>query len=194
MPDLDHTLPWILFALGLGFLLANLRLALQLLQALRLRSQALLTWRSPRPPFYPLLVGMAVTLGALLLIELTLRFRLGVARPTAAVFGEGMMFVYYACLLPLSRLGIGRGFYEDGVWFDSGFMPYAAIGGLSWREDPEVTLVVIPRVQRMARRLVVPSEYYGQARRLLRDKIAGHELHFTGKPLDLGAHDERDDV
>ena len=45
-----------------------------------------------------------------------------------------------------------------------------------------------------ARQLVVPHAYYGAARRLLRDKIAAHEIHFTGKPLDLGMHDERDDV
>ena len=36
--------------------------------------------------------------------------------------------------------------------------------------------------------------YYGAARRLLRDKIAAHDIHFTGKTLDLGVHDERDDV
>jgi hypothetical protein len=24
--------------------------------------------------------------------------------------------------------------------------------------------------------------------------MAAHELHFTGKPLDLGAHDEREDI
>ena len=39
-----------------------------------------------------------------------------------------------------------------------------------------------------------PHPYYGAARRLLRDKIAAHDIHFTGKTLDLGAHDERDDV
>jgi len=45
-----------------------------------------------------------------------------------------------------------------------------------------------------ARRLVVPHSHYGAARRLLRDKIAAHDIHFTGKTLDLGMHDERDDV
>ena len=80
------------------------------------------------------------------------------------------------------------------MWVDNGYMPYAAIGGLSWREDAEITLVLIPRVRRLARRLVVPRQYYAEARRLLRDKIKGHDIHFTGKPLDLGAHDERDDV
>jgi hypothetical protein len=45
-----------------------------------------------------------------------------------------------------------------------------------------------------ARQLAVPHIHYGAARRLLRDKIAAHAIHFTGKPLDLGMHDERDDV
>jgi hypothetical protein len=45
-----------------------------------------------------------------------------------------------------------------------------------------------------ARRLVVPDHYYGAARRLLRDKIAAHDIRFTGKALDLGMHDEKDDV
>ncbi len=45
-----------------------------------------------------------------------------------------------------------------------------------------------------ARQLVVPDNCYGAARRLLRDKIAAHDIHFTGKSLDLGLHDERDDV
>ena len=45
-----------------------------------------------------------------------------------------------------------------------------------------------------ARRLVVPDRYYGAARRLLRDKIAAHDIHFTGKALDLGLHDDKDDV
>jgi hypothetical protein len=45
-----------------------------------------------------------------------------------------------------------------------------------------------------AQRLVVPHRHYGAARRLLRDKIAAHDIHFTGKTLDLGARDEREDV
>ena len=38
------------------------------------------------------------------------------------VFGETMMLVYYGYALPLS-LKIGRGFYEDGIWADAGFIP-----------------------------------------------------------------------
>ena len=57
-----------------------------------------------------------------------------------------------------------------------------------------MTLVLLHRWRSFARRLSVPQRYYGAARRVLRDKIAAHDIHFTGKTLDLGAHDERDDV
>jgi hypothetical protein len=109
-------------------------------------------------------------------------------------FGETMMFVYFAYMVPLSRR-IGRGFYEDGIWADSTFIPYNEVGGLSWREgENTVSLIVISRLRSLARRLAVPAEHYGAARRLLRDKIGEHEIHFAGTGLDLGGHDERDDA
>ena len=101
------------------------------------------------------------------------------------IFGETMMLLYYVYLGPLT-MRIGRGFYRDGVWLDSGFMPYEAIGGLTWREEPQPTLVVLPRMKRLAKLLTVPPQHYAEARRLLRDKITGHDIHFTGKALDLG--------
>jgi len=57
-----------------------------------------------------------------------------------------------------------------------------------------VTLIIISRLKNLARRLVVPGDKYGAARRLLREKIGDHEIHFGGTGLDLGAHDERDDA
>jgi hypothetical protein len=102
-----------------------------------------------------------------------------------------MMLVYYAYAFPLS-LKIGRGFYEDGIWADGGFVPYSRIGGMAWREEEQLTLVLMDRVRDFARRLTVPESYYGAARRVLRDKIAAHDIHFTGKSLDLSDHDERD--
>jgi hypothetical protein len=95
--------------------------------------------------------------------------------------------------MPLS-LKIGRGFYEEGIWTEAGFLPYSRIGGLTWREGEQITLVLMYRWRNFARRLIVPEPYYGAARRLLRDKIAANDIHFTGKTLDLGLHDERDDV
>lgn len=181
-------LPRVLFVLGLGFLVANLRLLLQFIRFLRLRSSALLTWPGRRPPFY----GLLLVLGAVLSILII--YKLGVLQQhPKQVFGESMMLVYYGYALPLS-LKIGRGFYEEGIWADGGFMPYSSIGGLTWREEGQVTLVLMHRMRAFARRLVVPDSYYGAARRLLRDKIAAHDIHFTGKTLDLGVHDERDDV
>ena len=181
-------LPRVLFVLGVGFFLANLRLLFQFFRYLRIRSSALLTWPGSKPPFYRLLV----VLGAVL--SLIIVYKLAVLRQhPKQVFGEAMMLLYYAYVLPLS-LRIGRGFYEDGIWADGGFMPYSSIGGLTWREGDQITLVMMHRMRAFARRLVVPDSYYGAARRLLRDKIAAHDIHFTGKTLDLGLHDERDDV
>jgi len=105
-----------------------------------------------------------------------------------------MMFLYYAYFFPMS-LTIGRGFYEDGIWAETSFIPYHEVGGISWREgEDQVTLIVISRLRNLARRLAVPLDQYAAARRLLRDKIARHDIQFTGTGLDLGGHDEREDV
>lgn len=175
-----------LVLIGAGFLVANTRLAIEYVQFLRRRRGALLTWPAPRPANYPLMMALGLATGALVVVKLLVVHR--------TPFGEGMMFLYFACLVPLSRR-IGRGFYEDGIWADSSFIPYRDVGGISWREGKHsVSLVVISRLRRLARRLVVPLEHYGAARRLLRDKIGEHEIQFSGTGLDLGAHDERDEA
>jgi hypothetical protein len=176
----------LLVAIGVGFLLANLRIGLQLFRFKRLRPSALLTWPGRGPSYPRLLLAMGIVLAFVITVKLVVLHRLD-------VFGESMMLLYYVHLVPLGDR-IGRGFYEDGLWLDNGFLPYAAIGGLAWRETPEPTLVVLPRMTRLAKRLAVPPQHYGEARKLLRDKIQGFEIHFTGKALDLGAHDEREDV
>jgi hypothetical protein len=178
----------ILIVLGAVFLVINVRAFLQFIRYRRLRPTALLTWPGSRPPLYTLFLGVGALLGLLIIYKLlVLRF------PPTQVFGESMMLVYYVYAMPLS-LRIGRGFYEDGIWTEGGFLPYSRIGGLTWREGEQVTLVLMYRMRSFARRLVVPERHYGAARRLLRDKIAAHDIHFTGKTLDLGMHDERDDV
>lgn len=181
-------LPRVLILLGVGFLVANVRLLVQLVRFLRIRSSALLTWPGRTPPYY----WMFLTVGALLALVIVCKLAVLRLHPIN-VFGESMMLVYYSYAQPLS-LKIGRGFYEGGIWADGGFVPYSQIGGLTWREEEQITLVMMYRMRSFARRLVVPDSYYGAARRLLRDKIAAHDIHFTGKTLDLGLHDERDDV
>jgi hypothetical protein len=175
-----------LLVLGFGFLVANAKLILDYLRYMKRRRNALLTWPSPKPPQYGVALGIGVALGMLVF------YKLVVLRVQA--FGESMMFAYYAYLMPLSQR-IGRGFYEDGIWADSAFIPYNEVGGISWREgEHHVSLVVISRLRNLARKLAVPLEHYGAARRLLRDKIGEHEIHFFGTGLDLGAHDERDEA
>jgi len=175
-----------LLVLGLGFLVADTKLVLDYLRYRKRRRSALLTWPSPKPPQYGVALGIGVALGLLVF------YKLVVLRTQA--FGEAMMFAYYAYLMPLSQR-IGRGFYEDGIWADTAFIPYNEVGGISWREgEHSVSLIVISRLRNLARKLAVPVEHYGAARRLLRDKIGEHEIHFFGTGLDLGAHDERDEA
>ena len=180
------TLPaQVLLVIGAGFLVANARLLVQYLGFLRRRPGALLTWPPPRARYDMLTALLAVTSALLVAAKILMQRQ---------AFGETMMFAYFALMVPLSRR-IGRGFYEDGIWADSTFIPYNEVGGISWREgEHSVSLVVISRLRNLARRLVVPPEHYGAARRLLREKIGDHEIHFSGTGLDLGIRDERDEA
>jgi hypothetical protein len=175
-----------LLVLGAGFLIANARLILELVRYRRRRQSALLIWPGPPPPYYGLTLGLGVATGLLVAFKVLVVHR--------QAFGEAMMFVYFGYLVPLTRR-IGRGFYEDGIWADSTFIPYNEVGGISWREgEHSVSLIVISRLRNLARRLAVPLDQYAAARRLLRDKIGEHQIHFFGTGLDLGVHDERDEA
>ena len=189
MTDLEVSNPLAvaLFALGVGFLIANLLLLAQVVTHWRIRRSALVTWPGTKPPYYGVLLALGVVFGALVLFKLVIQ-----GRPPMSAFGEGMMLVYYGYVFPMG-FRLGRGLYEDGIWTESGFVPYAEIGGLSWREGKEITLVIIYRTRSLARPLTVPQRHYGEVRRVLRDKIAAHDIHFTLKSFDLGT-DERDVV
>jgi hypothetical protein len=183
----DAFLPRLLVAIGLFFAAANALLVVQLVRYARLRGSAVLTWRLPRPRFSTQFLLMAVALALVLVVKLVVE-----RRPPIEGFGELMMFAYFGVLWPRSW-GIERGFYAQGIWLDDGFLAYSQIGGLSWREGDGLTLLAIPRTKPVARRLAVPERYYGEARRLLRDRIKAHEIRYKGD-LDLGGHDEREDV
>ncbi len=189
METLTHVLPQILFVLGLGFLVANVRAGLELVRWARRRPSALVTWPARRPAYYGLSLAIGVALGLLLLFKMFLQPRVSVA-----LFGELMMFAYYGYAVPLTAR-IGRGLYADGIWADSGFMKYTDIGGLSWKGEESQTLVVISRLRTLARPLQVPGTALGEVRRLLREKIANHAIEFEGGPgLHLGGRDVRDSV
>ena len=188
--------PQFLLMLGVGFLVANVRVGVDGLRFLRRRSSALLIWRGPKPRYYGLQLALGVVLGVLLIYHIVNVMRLAPevrGRYAPQVFGIGMMFVYYGYVVPLSRR-IGRGFYADGIWSETGFIPYWKIGAVSWREGEEVALVIVSRLRSLARRLVVPGVHYGAARRLLREKIAAHDIQLLHTGLELGAHEEIDDA
>lgn len=183
--DVSETVGVVLFVLGIGFLIANLHIFWQFFCYRRLRSSALVTWPREKPPFYGWLLAFGVVAGVLVFIKLIVQ-----QRPPIQALGEGMMLVYYAYALPLKQR-IGQGLYASGIWCNSGFVAYGTIGGLSWREDSGITLMIINRVRTRASLLAVPQIHYGEVRRLLRDKIATHDIPFSGKTFDLGT-DERE--
>ena len=174
-------------AIGLGFFAVNARGIVDYVQFMRRRAHALLVWPGPRPRNETLGYVLAVALGLIVIAKV-------LYQPRPQIYSETMMMVYFALLVPL-RQRIGRGFYEDGIWADNAFIPYNEVGGISWREsEHHATLIVISRLRNLARRLMVPGDKYGAARRLLRDKIGEHEIHFAGTGLDLGERDERDEA
>src|SRR5438067_377325 len=113
MANVQSTFGVVLLLLGGGFLIADARLLLQYVSFVRRRRRgALLVWPGRKPPYYGMVVALGVALGLLVIAKIVLLRR--------SAFGEGMMFLYYGCLLPLN-LRIGRGFYEDGIWADGSF-------------------------------------------------------------------------
>ncbi len=181
-------LPQLLFVFGLGFFAANVKVTTDLLRFLRRKSSALLIWQNPRPRFYGFALALGAVLGLLVVIKI---FILG--RSPQELFGEVMMFLYFGYAVPLSTR-IPRGFYRDGVWSDAGFMPWGQIEAVSWKEDDTVTLVLVSHFRSIARRLEVPSHLYGEARRVLRDKVKAQDIHMGRSGLDLGSRNDEDTV
>ena len=182
-------LPRILFFFGVGFFVANVWVILDLVRYQIRKRTALLVWENPKPPYY----GFTLALGAMLGLLLT--FKLFVQhRSVPSVFGETMMFIYYGYTFPLSTR-ILRGFYRDGVWSDTGFLKWGQISAVSWKEEEgKVILLLVSHFRNIARRLQVPGQLYGQARKLLREKIKAQDIHIGGAGLDLGSRDDADAV
>ena len=178
----------VLLVLGLGFLVADVRAVVDHLLYWKRRRSALLLWPASDPPFFSLQLVIGGTLG--LLMSYNLLFR---ATPPEELFGEGMMFIYYAYAVPVAHR-VERGFYRDGVWTDAGYLPYRRIGSVSWREEKQPVLLLADRARARARRLVVPGELYGAARRLLRDLMDRRTIHFSRPGIDLGIREGKDEA
>ena len=178
----QHTL----LVLGAGFLAANLKVAVDLIRFRRRRSSALLVWRRPRPVYYRFSLLLGVVQALLLASFIVTR------RPVTQVFSLSMMLVYFLAATPLSAR-IDRGFYREGVWADTGFVPWGRISAVSWKENP-VRLVLVSRVRSMAQHLLVPQTLYSQARKVLLDRVGSHDLQLRGTGLDLGMRDHTDTI
>ncbi len=136
----------------------------------RLRSTAVTTWPSRPPTGYRVLVGLGA-LSAALAVVTVLR-----ERPPHHVYSQAVMAVYFIAMVPLA-MRIRRGLYEDGVWADTGFLPYRKIGRLAFRETPEIVLVLVPRGRSTGSfRLRVPPDEYGAVRKVLEEKIRARVL------------------
>ena len=187
LQELAPALRQALLALGVLFVIVDLKVARQILSWWNKRKQAVVTWPGPKPPFYAINLAIGVMLGILLFVDAAL-----IHRGLASIFGVGMMFLYYGYLLPLSTR-IRRGLYQTGIWTDSGFMPYTDMGGLTWKSDD--TLVIASSHKAVARRLRVPGVHIGEVRHYLRDKIGEHAIEFDAGPgLHLGTRDTRESV
>ena len=68
-------LPLILLALGVGFFIANVRLALELWRWRQRRPDGLVTWPAKRPPYFGLSLGLGMVLGLLVLLKAYLTWR-----------------------------------------------------------------------------------------------------------------------
>jgi hypothetical protein len=180
--------PRVLLLFGIGFLIANVLAAIDLVRYHRWKRAAPLLWPGPRPRYYGISLLLGVILGLLIIAEILLK------RPMSSLFGEAMMFVYYACLFPL-RARIQRGFFHTGVWADTGFMRWSDISAVSWREEEKpLTLILLSNARSVARRLGVPTERYAEARRLLKDRIKAQDLNIKGAGLDLGTREGGDSI
>ena len=185
----QELLPQVLFLFGVGFLIANVKVTAELMRFRLRKRTALLVWEAAKPRYYGFTLALGVMLGLLLAFKLFVQHR-----PLPQLFGEGMMFVYYGYAFPLSTR-ISRGFYRDGIWSDSGFMKWGQISAVSWKEEGgRVTLLLISHFRSIARTLAVPGAFYGQARKLLREKIQAQDIHMGGSGLDLGSRDDTDAV
>jgi hypothetical protein len=166
----ETILTWGLGGLAVYFSVLLLRGLLGYQRFRRVRPTALLTWPSRRPFHFPFLLGLGVVSAALTLVNGYL------GRPFHHVYSQAVMAAYFMVMVPLSGR-IHLGLYRDGVWADTGFLPWASIGRMAFRETPELVLILLPRGRSGPFRLPVPREEYGAVRKLLEEKIRAHVLN-----------------
>ena len=142
----------------------------------KIRSTALVTWPGPKPAHFRLLLALGGLAAAVAVLNITHRFD--------KVYSQLSIAFYFTFILPLLTR-IPFGFYSEGVWAEHGFVPYSRIRRLSFREGPELVLLLLPADGSRAFRLPVPPAEYGAVRRVLGDKIRSRVLNLEGSILGL---------
>lgn len=150
----------------------------------RVRHTALYTWRAPVSLVQRLLplLGMASAAAAILNGAL--------GRPLHHVYSQVIMAFYFIAMVPLlERIPIG--IYRDGVLAERGFVPWGQVARLSFRETPEIVLLLLRRGRtRAPLRLPVPASEYGAVRRVLLEKIRERAVDVDAPILGLGSDPE----
>ncbi len=169
---MDNALLVSFMGLTVLFAIWNVATLSQYLAYRRIASTAELTWNPRKPWFFNMCLGIGffmVTMTAVSVFVLS--------RPMLTVVAQALMALYYTVLFPMS-FRIQRGFYESGIWTERGFVRYRDIVWLGWKEKPDLTLAL--RTETRMRQgyafLKVEGEYYGQARRILADRIEDRSL------------------
>jgi hypothetical protein len=162
IPGNEAIVTVVLLGVGLYFSVLLARGAWSYLRFRRMRTTAVLTWPIRRPVYFALVLGL-VSLGVAIL-------NTSLHRPFAHLYGQYATAAYFILMVPLSSR-IRLGLYRDGVWADSGFLPYGRIGRMAFREGKEIVLILLPRGRARGFRLPVPPGEYGAVRKVLEQKI-----------------------
>jgi hypothetical protein len=165
----DVMLGLLLGGVGLYFAVMVGRAALTYARFRRVRPTALLTWPARRPPLFGFLVGLGGLAAGIAVLNGYMQ------RPFSHVLSQAVMALYFVLMVPLTAR-IRVGFYRDGVFAEGGFLPWGEIGRWSFRETPEIVLVLLSRAG-MALRLPVPPAEYGAARKVLEERARARVLN-----------------
>ena len=174
----EAALSAVLLGLGVYFSVLLIRGMRGYLLFRKVRPTALLTWPVPRSAQLPFLLALGVVATGVTALNAYLD------RPLHHVLSQALMAAYFTWMVPLCQR-IRLGFYREGVWADTGFLPYAKIGRIAFRETPEIVLILLPRGRSGSFRLPVPPEEYGAVRKVLEEKIRARVVNMEAGILGL---------
>ncbi len=152
--------------------------------SLKLASSSVLSWEPRRPWFY----GMCLGIGFFMIVMVFLNGFI-LHRPFFNVLAQGLMAIYYVVVFPLG-FRIRRGFFDSGIWAERKFLHYRQIRWFGWKEHPEL-LLVLRYEKRFSDQgycfLRVPGNHYGEARRILSDRLKDNSISLEESLLGLEA-------